>query len=199
MLYCYLWTAFQNKLAQVGERISWLNNKWENFSVKSLRKNRFCELSTTIRWLFRDVLFPVSGDNNTKCHCGHWCYVTEDLYLERICILINASKVSRCDGAEHEGRVAIRRRKSLLCVWHILKTLIYAESLKHKPPFFFFFFLLPLCHCLNLIQRRVIVFLHMQTSRSILGAPWAEMMCKIAFLEACEPGRGGIMKETHHD
>lgn len=34
------------------------------------------------------------------------------------------------------------------------------------------------------IQRRIIVFLNMQTSQSIVGAPWAEMMCKIAFLEA---------------
>lgn len=39
------------------------------------------------------------------------------------------------------------------------------------------------------IQSRVIiVFLNMQTSQSIVDAPWAEMMCKIAFLEACEPG-----------
>lgn len=28
----------------------------------------------------------------------------------------------------------------------------------------------------------------MQTSQSIVGAPWAEMMCKIAFLEACRLG-----------
>lgn len=35
------------------------------------------------------------------------------------------------------------------------------------------------------ILKRIIVVLNMQTSRSIVDAPWAEMMCKIAFLEAC--------------
>lgn len=38
------------------------------------------------------------------------------------------------------------------------------------------------------IQKRIIVFLNIQTSRSIVDAPWAEMMCKIAFLEACKLG-----------
>lgn len=38
------------------------------------------------------------------------------------------------------------------------------------------------------IHRRIIVFLNMQTSQSIVDAPWAEMMCKIAFLEACRLG-----------
>lgn len=105
-----------------------------------IKKNRFNELSTAIRWLFRDVLFPVSGDNNTKCHCGHWCYVTEDLYLERICILINASKVSRCDGAEHEGRVAIKKKEITAVHDTSLKLWSMQNPSSTNPLFFFFFF-----------------------------------------------------------
>lgn len=38
------------------------------------------------------------------------------------------------------------------------------------------------------ILKRIIVVLNMQTSWSVVDAPWAEMMCKIAFLEACRLG-----------
>lgn len=44
------------------------------------------------------------------------------------------------------------------------------------------------------IQRSVIVFLNIQTSRSIVDAPWAEMMCKIAFFGGMQAGRG-----RHHE
>lgn len=51
------------------------------------------------------------------------------------------------------------------------------------------FLLLSLCDCWNPIFRGVwgqhVVFLNVQTSQSIVDAPWTKMMCKIAFLEAC--------------
>lgn len=69
------------------------------------------------------------------------------------------------------------------CVQHIPN--INAESLMQKTHS-----LCSLCTTAHqpYIQRRIIVSLNMQTSQSIVGAPWAEMMCKIAFLEACRPG-----------
>lgn len=95
-----------------------------------------------------------------------------------------------CRGQKDEGRLEGGHR----CLWrHISITAVYNKSWK----------LLsvqnPLCRKLILsafsvwllkpyIQRRIIVFLNMQTSQSAVGAPWAEMMCKIAFLEACRLG-----------
>lgn len=38
------------------------------------------------------------------------------------------------------------------------------------------------------ILKRLIVVLNMQTSPSVVDAPRAEMMCKIAFLDACSLG-----------
>lgn len=74
-----------------------------------------------------------------------------------------------------KGKYLLEREEkslqSLRCVQHVFKTAINAETS---------FSLLSLYDCSNLIFRGE---LNMQTSQSIVGAPWAEMMCKIAFLE----------------
>lgn len=61
--------------------------------------------------------------------------------------------------------------QSLRRVQRVFKTAINAETS---------FSLLSLYGCSNLVFKGE---LNMQTSQSIVGAPWAEMMCKIAFLE----------------
>lgn len=72
----------------------------------------------------------------------------------------------------------------LCCVQLSLVTPIYAESLMQKAHSLCF-----LCATAEpSILKRIIVVLNMQTSRSVVDAPWAQMMCKIAFLEACRLG-----------
>lgn len=135
-------------------------------------------------------------------HSRHWCRWRTDIRKNKKS-LIQYFILYRRGGVEDKGRLRLEKGNHCLW-WHFSVSAVYNASLKllsvHNP----------LCGNLILyalsvrllqpyIQGRIIVFLNMQTSRSIVDAPWAEMMCKIAFfLEACRPGRGGIMKQTHH-
>lgn len=71
---------------------------------------------------------------------------------------------------------------NLCWMQHTLKTQMHAESLMRKLFLYAFSVFRP--H----MQRRIVVLSNIQTSQSIVDAPWAEMMCKIAFLEACKLG-----------
>lgn len=126
--------------------------------------------------------------------------ITVDIGVNGELILIKNKKFTAwlCTGVV-VARVAIRKRKSP----HNSTSAVYDTSLKvlstqnplcRKPILY--------AHSVRLlepyIQPRIIVSLNMQTSQSIVGAPWAEMMCKIAFFRSMQAGRGGIMKQTHH-
>lgn len=101
-------------------------------------------------------------------------------------------KLHRLGGVEDRGQVALEKGNNCLW-WHISISAVYNTHLKLLST------QNPLCGNLILyalsmrllkpyIRRRIIVFLNMQPSWSIVNAPWAEMMCKIAFLEACRLG-----------
>lgn len=131
-------------------------------------------------------MYSIQSKKHTKYHSRHWCWWRTDLVL--------FSTLNCTDVVVLRTKGELQLQKENHCLWwHIFISPVYNTSLKLLS------MQNPLCGNLILyalsvrllepyIQRRIIVFLNMQTSRSIVDAPWAEMMCKIAFLEACRLG-----------